>query len=817
MLRLPLLLLFLVFEYTLFAQKIITPIIVNGAFTVQIDTTGTACASANGSVTATASNGVAPYTYNLSGRTSLTGSFTSLAGGGYTLTVTDATSATVVANVLVSNPVQPTLTLSGGTDPTPCTGQNGVLTLIAGGGAPPYWYSKDGINFQSSNAFYNLPGGIYEFRVEDANGCIGYSTFSWDFGSCGGIGLGGSWGYYACNKNGNINAIGFGGTPPYTYSLDNVNYQASGNFYNLNAGTYTIYIKDAAGNKLIRAIQIWPDCGITIAANATAASCQKSDGELTVNGYGGTPRYTYSLDGINYQSSNIFTGLAAGEYTVYVMDATATAASESGIIVPQGSCLVITCTETDATCNLANGSATAIASNGTGPYTYSIDGINFSATNVFSGLAPGNYTISAKDATGLTNSTSIAINAIPSPNIVLIAQPTSCDNTSGVITATGAGGARPYTYSLGSGSFQADSVYGQLSIGSYAVTLKDADGCTSAQTANIQLNNTLTVSAGPDITICQGQDAALAASSNGTSFSWTPSTGLNNSNILNPWASPSATTAYQLTATSGVCSQTAGVTVYVNPAPIPNAGGDVSVCYGKSVQLGGSGGVLYSWSPATYLDNTQIADPTVQTPESSITYYLNTTDALGCTSLQPASVAVSVIPPLQIFAGNDTSIAIGQPLQLFATDDQSVMLSGFVWSPAEGLDNAYIQNPVATLSQDMTYTITASTPGGCEGTGQVQIKVYKGPDIYVPSAFTPNGDGTNDILRALPIGIKEFRYFTIYNRWGSRIFYTSDPNTGWDGTVNGRMQQGAAYVWMALGIDYNGNVVKRQGTVVLMR
>ena len=146
--------------------------------------------------------------------------------------------------------------------------------------------------------------------------------------------------------------------------------------------------------------------------------------------------------------------------------------------------------------------------------------------------------------------------------------------------------------------------------------------------------------------------------------------------------------------------------------------------------------------------------------------------------------------------------------------------NGFInyhWSPAFGLNNPAIANPVAILDRETIYIITAHTANGCEATDDIKIKVYKGPEIYVPGAFTPNGDGLNDILKAIPIGMKEFSFFSIYNRYGQVIFTTKNANTGWDGKIKGVEQDPAVFVWMAKAIDYKGNVVLRKGTVTLIR
>jgi gliding motility-associated-like protein len=146
--------------------------------------------------------------------------------------------------------------------------------------------------------------------------------------------------------------------------------------------------------------------------------------------------------------------------------------------------------------------------------------------------------------------------------------------------------------------------------------------------------------------------------------------------------------------------------------------------------------------------------------------------------------------------------------------------SGFTsyeWSPATGLDNPDSQNPHANLTVAETYTVTATTNNNCSATDDIHITVYKTADIIVPSGFTPNHDGLNDVLRPIPLLIREFHYFEVLNRWGQQVFISHDPSRGWDGTIGGQQQQTDTYIWMAEGIDFSGNLIKRKGTSVLIR
>ncbi len=164
------------------------------------------------------------------------------------------------------------------------------------------------------------------------------------------------------------------------------------------------------------------------------------------------------------------------------------------------------------------------------------------------------------------------------------------------------------------------------------------------------------------------------------------------------------------------------------------------------------------------------------------------------------------------FAGNNVVAAMGQPVQLQAGGG-----TFYQWSPAEGLDKTNISNPVAVSDRDITYTVRVSAPTGCASTATVTVARYKGPDIYVPNAFTPNGDGSNDNFRAFPVGISKFESLTVFNRYGEKIFFTSNAILGWDGTWQGKKQPQGSYVWMVSGTDYKGVPVFKKGAVLLIR
>lgn len=166
------------------------------------------------------------------------------------------------------------------------------------------------------------------------------------------------------------------------------------------------------------------------------------------------------------------------------------------------------------------------------------------------------------------------------------------------------------------------------------------------------------------------------------------------------------------------------------------------------------------------------------------------------------------------FAGRDTVASMNEPVQLNAKGGANVQYN---WAPATGLSNPNIENPVAVLDKDQIYYLFAITDKGCKRQSQIQIKRYKGPDLYLPTAFTPNKDGLNDVFKVVPIGIREFNYLAIYNRYGQEVFRTKDYAKGWDGTINGQPATTGVYVFISRAIDFKGNVMLRRGTVMLIR
>lgn len=351
----------------------------------------------------------------------------------------------------------------------------------------------------------------------------------------------------------------------------------------------------------------------------------------------------------------------------------------------------------------------------------------------------------------------------------------------------------------------------------YVVSVKDQGGCINKDSVKINVLDSITVNAGADTSICRTDSITLTANTEGLQFHWLPLTGmLTSANIKNPVVRPDTTTTYMVTANLGKCEAKDVVRVKVAPYPRATAGPDATICYGSSAQLSANiSGASYTWSPQNSLVNSNTLTP-IANPSSTTSYILAVLDTLGCPKPGTDTAVVTVIPPVHAFAGNDTVVVANQPLQLNATGG-----SIYTWTPSAGMDNPSIANPVVTLNtayDSVIYTVKVGTEGGCSAEDKIKVKVMKtGPDIFIPTAFTPNGDGKNDILKPIPAGIKIFSYFRIYNRWGQMIYNTSTIGNGWDGTFEGKEQPTGTYVFMAQATDYLGKLIFKKGTIVLIR
>jgi gliding motility-associated-like protein len=296
---------------------------------------------------------------------------------------------------------------------------------------------------------------------------------------------------------------------------------------------------------------------------------------------------------------------------------------------------------------------------------------------------------------------------------------------------------------------------------------------------------------GRDTLLCRGASVNLAANiTSGTAppitFSWFPGIGLNCSNCSSPVASPPVTTAYVVTVSdANSCTVHDTVSLSVNYVDI-NTAASTLMCPGAGYNLTSSisanaSPVSYAWSPSAGLNCSSCASP-LATPSVTTQYQLTVTDSSGCNGFAIVKVALDTIKLSHLY---DTVICKDYPvtLALQATTAGSSLF--YSWTPAAGLDCSNCAQPIATPQDTVVYVVHVTDDIGCSNTDSIKITIDL-CNVSVPTAFTPNGDGKNDIIRV--VGSLDFvRAFSfgIYNRFGQQVFYTEDIHSGWDGTLNG--------------------------------
>jgi gliding motility-associated-like protein len=798
--------------------------------TANLSSTATACTGVpNGTITANATTGTAPYTYQLDGGAPQSGAnpytFTNVPAGLHTITVTDnvGCSFTNTETVAVGPGVSGNVTSTATSCPAAA---NGTITADATAGTAPFTYQLDaGAPQTGANpyTFTNVTAGAHTVVIIDNFGCNTVINVNVTAGPPLNATLAAAATSCSGAANGTITATPTNGSAPYTFALDGgapVAGAAPYTFTNVAAGNHTVVVADAAGC-ISSSLPVIVNAGplLTTTVSVTDALCNGgATGTITiVQPVIGNPPYQYSLDGITWQASNIFNGLIAGNYTAHYRESNGCQGSQP-VIVSEPAAMSSAAATVAAVCNGdINGTITITAGGGLTPYQYSINGgVNWQPGNVFT-VGAGAYTIIIRDA---NNCTVIQPATVTQPAVLAAASVNSnasCDGgNDGVITVNAVGGNAGYTYSIDGVNFQPSNIF-NVAPGNYNITVNDNLGCSTTFPTTVGLTNNLTFTPQIDPTICEGNSTPLQLVSNATVYSWVPSTGLSNTTISNPDANPIVTTQYTVTATLGRCTANDIVMVNVNAAPIPDAGPPGFICYGQTYTLQGSGGVQYTWTPSTNLSSSSISNP-VSAPVKTITYTLSEViDAIGCKSLTTDQVTVDVTPPIKVKTfPYDTIGYPGDQIQLNATSAATI----YSWSPSVGLSDPNIPNPVLTvgpIGSDVLYRVTASTAAGCKGEGYVTLKVYKGPELYVPSAFTPNGDGLNEIFYPFPVGIKSINYFKVFNRWGQLVFSSTALYKGWDGKLQGVEQPTGVYVFMAQGVDKNGKVLTRNGTAALIR
>ncbi|HSU27204.1 MAG TPA: T9SS type B sorting domain-containing protein, partial [Chitinophagaceae bacterium] len=478
----------------------------------------------------------------------------------------------------------------------------------------------------------------------------------------------------------------------------------------------------------------------------------------------------------------------------------------------------------------SNGSIDLSVTGGTAPYTYLWS--NTATTQDLTGLIAGTYSVTVTDAVGCTTSVTVTI----TQPALLVASETHSNvichgGSTGSIDLTPSGGVGPYTY-LWSNAATTQDLTGLIA-GTYSVTVTDANGCTATVSVTITepalINLTITdpapvclpatvditapsvtVGSDPGLTYTYWQDAAATLSLGG------------------PNSIGASGTYYIMGTNAAGCSVIKPVVVMVNPKPTAILSGTGIICIGSpktlTITFTGTGPFNVTYTDGTNIFSlTNISANPYQfdvSPTVNTTYTLTSVNDKFCSNSSagsPISVTV-IIPPAPIRL--PTVSVQANTNQLLSA---RVPTAGYtyLWTPPSGLSSTTIFNPTFNFNQTVNYLITMSSPNGCITVDTMRVAVATPaalePDIHVPQAFTPNNDGHNDKLMPFTVNIRELKFFKVFNRWGQLVFQTNTIGTGWDGMFNGKPAVVDTYTWMAEGVGFSGQTIRRTGNTALIR
>ena len=555
----------------------------------------------NGTASVSATGGTGAYTYSWtpSGGTAATAN--GLTAGNYTVTVKDANLCTITRSITLTEPA-PMTAVTSQTNLS-CNGSaNGAASIAVTGGAGSYTYSWTPSGGTAASAT-GLAANNYTVTVKDANNCSIIRTYTITQPAVLAVSM--SYTNISCNgaADGIATASVSGGTAAYSYSWAPTGGNAS-TATGLNAGTYTLTVKDANQCQATATVTITQPAALSATITTANATCNGSaNGSATVSVAGGTAAYSYTWSPSGGNAA-IASGLAAGNYSVAVKDANSCMLTRT-LTITEPTAIVATVSHTNISCfGLTNGTASVSATGGSGTYTYSWMPGGSAATSI-SGLGAGTYTVNVKDASNCQISATVAI-----------IEPAAITHTQNVAICQG------QSVTVGTSTYTA--------AGTYTNVLTSIGGCDSTVTTVLTVNAppTLTVTASNG-TVCAGTSATLTATG-ATTYTW--SNGVANGTGF----IPASTQTYTVTGANGGCSVTATISINVNPKPTVVANTTSTlICKGNSVTLTGSGASTYTWTNG-------VVNGTAFSPTTTATYTVTGTNNNGCTNT--AVVTVSVNP-----------------------------------------------------------------------------------------------------------------------------------------------------------------------------
>ena len=766
-----------------------------------ISTTSTTCGLSNGTAKVIATGGVPNYTFQWMPGNYTTDSISNLSAGTYNVTVTDANGCVLTKQaVVIATPFLQIVSIT----PThvACYGlQTGSAVAVVSGGTVPFTFTwTNGANSYTGNPLQNIAAGTYQLTVKDYSGCtvLQSVTISQPLQplqhsvvinniSC-------------TNTIGSANITESGGTPPYVYLWSpsgGTGSSASG----LAVGNYVVNISDNNNCTDTVQIQILNTSTVSVSiSNIVPVLCSGGrNGAATASAAGVAPfGFVWSpIGGNNATASN----LAAGNYTVSVTDNTGCSSMATVQITEPLpiSPLIITL---PTTCGVSNGTAFASATGGTQPYIYKWFPGNLPGDTV-KNLSATTYIVTIVDAKGCTTTGQAIIGPSTSPSANVIAVSTTCNTNNGRASVTVSNGTAPYSYLWMPGNYTTTNIT-NLSPGIYTVMVTDAKSCKNSISGFVKPSTTPIIrSISPVDALCSGKasGSASAVVTGGVlpyTYNW--SNGVQTfttSSLLNVGAG-----IYQLTVSdSASCADTKTTTIS-EPQPMQFAISTTPTSCGLKNALawanviGGTAPYTFVWSSGS------IGDTATNLGGGGAS--VDVTDGNGCMQAS-GLIPIRASLPLQISLGKDTIICPGNKALLYPGD-----FASYRWQD-NSVDSVFI------ATQTGNYTVSVVDSIGCIAKASIMVEANC-RDIIFPDAFTPDSDKRNDEFG--PLGtlsaVSDYS-ISIFNRWGQKVFDSTNPFRKWNGTVNGVSPGSGVYVWIAsYSFDHRPKKTVK-GTIVLIK
>lgn len=774
-----------------------------------------------GGVTINGSGGVNPYTYAIgTGGYSNNNSFTPLPAGTYTIHIKDVNGCIKDTMIIVGEPTLLEFDNLVLTDPKCYGAASGKVEINGMGGTVPYTYAQGAGAYTGANIFSSIPDGTYTFHLKDDNGCTIDTTITLSQptrivpsvtlknATCKDL------------SDGTAVLTAVGGTPGYKYGIG-VNAPTSSNvFTGLASGNHTLRVVDSNNCTLDTTIKINDSLRVTANLTVNNVNCRDSaDGSVVIVPAGGVNPYTYGINAGTYGSNSTFNNLNIGPHTIHVKDKNG-CKLDTNINITQPSKLnPVINTLTNISCNgYFDGLVTVGAFGGTNPYQFRIDTGSYSTISLFNNLYAGTYTFYFRDSKGCIMDTSITLTEPAGMNVALNLTDVACNgDSSGKVQVNVSGGVSPYTYKADNDVFTNTPLLDGLTAGSHVISVKDSNGCikdsiiTLTEPDSILITDIDTVHA----TCSYLADGTIKVTSTGGVMPHQYA--LNNNGFSN---SPdfigikAGNYIVSVKDANGCILDSAVLLPGIPPIIVDSLAIDDISCYGLTdgeINIYASGGV----------------QPFLYRIDEGPLVAINT---FG--SLTKADHIISIIDDEGCIL--DSIITIEEPAILKTTatatpnDCEGYDDGGQVALKVEGGTEPYEYEWMTSPKQyEQTATGLANGPvrgvvidaNGCVDTVASVVEYSNCCKLFIPDAFTPNGDGLNDKIKILLKGDFELEIFSIYNRYGELVFTTNSMDQGWDGYWRGVPQKMDTYSYYVKGICGNNGdeEVMYKGTIALIR